>query len=325
MILTRTPYRVSFCGGGSDYETFYSKFGGAVLTTTIDKHCYVALRRTPAFAGSKYRVQWAKTEGCDRLEEIEHNGVRGCLQYLDIKEGVEVVYMGDLPARSGLGSSSAFVVGMLHALHLLCGDAVGKFELAKEAIAVEQDVLKETVGIQDQIECAFGGLNHIKISTDGAYIVEPLMISAKYVKEIEDHLMLVYTGTQRYASEIAAAQVDNIERKEKELHELAALVPTAVRLLTGGYMKDFGAILHETWMLKRELSDKITTPDLDGIYETARRNGAWGGKLLGAGGGGFFLFCVPPERRQKMLDAMCLSEMAVPFKIEHRGSQIVQA
>lgn len=322
MIITKTPLRVSLFGGGSDYPAWFSKFGGSVLTTTINQYCYVALRRTPAFADFKYRVQWAKTEGSDWLDAIEHNGVRGCLQCWGLTGGYEVVHMGDLPARSGLGSSSAFVVGMLHALYA-CDGGSGpqKGYLARSAIKVEQQILKETVGIQDQIECAFGGLNHIKISTDGSYDVEPIMPP----DWIEDHLVLVFTGTQRYASEVAKAQIDNIERNENRMHELVALVDQAIDAVEVGSPDLLGALLHETWMLKRELSDKITTPDIDGIYETGRANGAYGGKLLGAGGGGFMLFCVPPEHRQKMLEAMCLSKMAVPFKIEHRGSQIVQA
>lgn len=323
MILTKTPLRVSLCGGGSDYEKFYSKHGGAVLTSTIDQYCYVALRRTPAFAKSKYRVQWAKIEECDRLEDIEHNGVRGCLQCWNVGGGYEVVHMGDLPARSGLGSSSAFVVGMLHALYAVDGGGgPQKGFLASSAIKVEQKILKETVGIQDQIECAWGGLNRIRIETNGTYQVEPLNLPADRIKEIEGHLVLVYTGTQRFASEIASAQLENIERKEKELHLLVGLVPHAAQALALGAMNSFGNLLHETWMLKREMSRLVSTPDIDGIYEKARASGAYGGKLLGAGGGGFMLFVVPPDRRQGMLNTLGLHHVDVKF--EHRGSQFVR-
>ena len=319
MIITRTPYRVSLFGGGSDYPSWFSKFGGAVLTTTIDQYCYVALRRTPAFVGSKYRVQWAKIEECDRLEDIDHNGVRGCLQCLGFKGGVEVVHMGDLPARSGLGSSSAFVVGMLHALHVLNGDKLEPFQLSLEAITVEQKILKETVGVQDQIQCARGGLNHIRIFTSGTYVMEPKMPP----DWLEDHLVLVFTGKQRYASEVAKEQVDNVERNEKLMHELVALVDLAVPVIQDGSPRELGELLHETWMLKKQLSDKISDTWLDDMYNAARSAGAWGGKLLGAGGGGFFLFCVPPQSRQQILNALDLPH--VDFKIEHRGSQIVQA
>jgi len=320
MIIVRAPYRVSFMGGGSDYRAWYERFGGAVLTSTIDRYCYVCLRRMPSFLGSKYRVFWSKMEMVNNVDDIEHPGVRGCLQYLRIDDGIEVNHAGDLPARSGLGSSSAFTVAMLHALHTMTGYAgISHAELANQAIEVEQEVLGETVGIQDQIECAWGGLNHIQFEKDGSYSVRPVMMSQHQVEELEAHLVLVFTNIQRYASEIAKAQVSNVDRKQRVLESLVKMVPYAVEAMKSPV--DFGEMLHQTWMLKRELSDKITNQQLDSLYETARKLGAIGGKVLGAGGGGFFLFCVPPDKRRKMLDTLGL--YSIPVKFEHKGSQVI--
>ncbi len=319
MIITRTPYRISFFGGGTDYKQWYEKFGGAVLTTTIDKYCYISLRYMPAFLGRKYRVFWSKMETVDSIAEIEHPGVRGCLQYLGVEEGIEVNHAGDLPARSGLGSSSAFTVGMLNALHMLRNDSTSRYGLADEAIAVEQDVLHETVGIQDQIQCAFGGFNLITIERDGTYNVNTMQLKPGQQRALESHLVIVFTELQRYASDIAAEQVSNVDRKQKQLERIAALVPEAINVLK--YPRLFGELLHETWMLKRELSDKVTNPHLDALYYAARSRGAIGGKLLGAGGGGFMLLCVPPGKRDDVLAVLGL--FSVPVKFEHHGSQVV--
>lgn len=319
MIITRTPYRVSFFGGGTDYAAWYSQHGGQVLTTTINQYCYISLRYMSPFLKSKYRVLWSKMENVDDINQIEHAGVRGCLQYLRIVEGVEINHAGDLPARSGLGSSSAFTVGMLNAIHALRGEDVPSVYLADEAIAVEQGVLGETVGIQDQIECAHGGLNHIQIGRDGTYKAHRILIDDEQTCDLENHLVLVFTEVQRYASQIAASQVDNVQRKQRELERISALVPEAVKNLTVPVV--FGELLHESWMLKRELSSRVSNSHLNLIYDRARAHGAIGGKILGAGGGGFFLFCVPPERRKKMLEALGL--LSVPVRFEHHGSQVI--
>jgi D-glycero-alpha-D-manno-heptose-7-phosphate kinase len=312
---------MSLFGGGTDYPSWYREHGGAVLTTTIDRYCHICLRRMPPFLGSKYRVFWSKMENVNEVSEIEHPGVRGCLQYFGIEDGLEINHAGDLPARSGLGSSSAFTVGMLHALHLLLGEDAGPALLADQAVYVEQDVLAETVGIQDQIECAWGGINHITINTDRDYAINPVLLDRERIQALEAHLVLVFTGLQRHASEIARAQVENAGRKTEQLHRIAELVPQAVETLSAGTPLELGALLHETWMLKRELSDKVSTPEIDDLYTTARWHGAVGGKVLGAGGGGFVLLCVPPERREKMLEALGL--YAVPVRFEHGGSQVV--
>lgn len=322
MIITRTPYRCSMFGGGSDFPRWYKEHGGMVLTSTIDRYCYLSVRYMPEFLGFKYNACWSKMERVNKLKEIEHSGVRGCLQYMGVDEGFEVNHAGDLPARSGLGSSSAFTVGMLHALHALQGQHVSKAKLAREAIEVEQVVLKETVGIQDQIECAHGGFNVIEIYRDGEYTVRPVIIQAERKAALASRLMLFFTGLQRNSSEIADAQVSNIERKEFELKAIQRLVPQAIEAMTNGKLDDVGRLLHETWMLKRELSDKVSSKEIDGLYNSAREAGAIGGKLLGAGGGGFFLFYVPEDRQASVREAMN-GLLDIPFKFENGGSQIV--
>lgn len=321
MIIVRCPYRISLFGGGTDYPSWYERHGGAVLTTTINKFCYISLRRMPAFLGTKYRVFWSKMEAVNEIEDIQHAGVRGCLQYLGVNDGIEINHAGDLPARSGLGSSSAFTVGMLHALHTLQASPVSKERLADEAIQVEQVVLGETVGIQDQIECAWGGLNHIRIAQDGSYAIEQIALDESKRTDLESNLVLVFTGLQRHASEIAAIQVGNFDRKKTQLERISAMVSPAVNELFQGTPEGLGEMLHETWMLKRELADAVTNPEIDRIYETARENGAIGGKVLGAGGGGFMLFCVPPDKRKPMLDSLGL--LSCDVEINDSGSQLV--
>ncbi len=323
MIITRTPYRISFFGGGTDYKAWYHEHGGMVLSTTIAKYCYISLRRMPPFLGSKYRVFWSQMEAVDRREDIQHAGVRGCLEFLGIDDGIEVNHAGDLPARSGLGSSSAFTVGMLTALHALCGErpksAAG---LAAEAIQVEQEVLHETVGIQDQIACAWGGLNMIKIECDGNYAISPLTLPAERIAKLESHLMLFFTGIQRHASDIAKTQIENTERNMDYLGSIAAQVPEAVRLLKEDKLDEFGNLLDYAWQFKRQLSDKISSPEIDGLYDRALDAGALGGKILGAGGGGFMLLYVPLERQsnvRKALDGL----FDVPVRFENSGSQVV--
>lgn len=325
MIITRTPYRVSFFGGGSDFEPWYSKHGGAVLTSTIDSYCYVLARFMPPFLGTRYRIFWSKMETVNERSEIQHPAVRACLEYLGIDEGFEINHAGDLPARSGLGSSSAFTVGLLNALHALNGKLATKDQLALEAIHVEQRVMRETVGVQDQIQCAHGGLNLIELNRDGSHLVRPIILPSARSVELQSHLMLFFTGLQRDSSEIAAAQVANAERRENELHAIASMVPRAVAILTTGKpIEQFGNLLHESWLLKRTLSEKVSNSQLDAIYQTALGAGATGGKVLGAGGGGFFLFFAKPaaqEAVRRALDGL----LEVPLRFEHSGTQIVHA
>ncbi len=318
MIITRTPYRVSFFGGGTDYEKWYSKHGGQVLTCTLNKFCYIGARYMPAFLGSKYRIFWSKMEQVDERDQIQHSGVRGCLEVMEIDKGIEVNHMGDLPARSGLGSSSAFTVGMLNALYALEGNNISTQGLADLAIYVEQTVLKETVGIQDQIACAFGGFNHIVINKGGSYTISPIASP----EELEENLILFYTGIQRYASDIAQSQVNNVDSKEEQLTSISYLVTTALKCLKEEAYDDFGELLHFAWSYKKQLSDKVSNEVIDEIYDRARVAGALGGKILGAGGGGFLLLYVK-ERDRSLVREKLSHLIEVPFSFGTRGSEIM--
>jgi D-glycero-alpha-D-manno-heptose-7-phosphate kinase len=323
MIITRTPLRVSFFGGGTDYPAWFREHGGAVLATTIDKYLYLHCRYMPPFFGFKHRVVWSRIELVHSTGEIAHPAIRGILEWMKVGEGLEILHHGDLPARTGLGSSSSFSVGLLHALHALRGELVSKRKLAEEAIFVEQQVLQENVGVQDQIQSAFGGLNRIDIRTDGSFEVSPLVVQADRLVWLQKHLLLLYTGLSRTASEIAAEQVSSMNSKTAELTAMRQMVDEGERILVGnGNLSDFGRLLDESWKLKRSLSSKIAPDFVNEIYDTACRAGAAGGKLLGAGGGGFMLIFVQPDRRAAVLKALG-KLLPVPFQFERGGTQIV--
>lgn len=315
MIISRTPYRVSLFGGGSDYQEWFKDYGGAVLSTTIDKYCYILLRRMPPFLGTRYRVFWSQMEKVNTVEEIQHDGVRECLKFIGIDEPIEINHAGDLPARSGLGSSSAFTVGMLNALYALNGQQVGRGRLANEAIRIERTISRNNCGIQDQIECAFGGINVVNLNKDGSYNIRQLDIKDR-ASFFEEHLVLVFTDITRDPPAVNAQT-----KNDKLMSRMVDLVPLAAKIFESGTPVELGHLLHETWTLKRQLSTNVTNPRIDAIYETARQNGAIGGKLLGAGGGGFMLFCVPPEKRRGMLEALKLQ--SVPVRFEYSGSQLI--
>lgn len=322
MIITRTPYRVSFFGGGTDLKQWYSEHGGAVLTSTIDYYTYVCARYMPAFLGTKYRVFWSKMETVDRIEDIQHPSVRACLEYLGVDQGFEVNHAGDLPARSGLGSSSAFTVGMLNALYTLQGHRMPNGALAGAAVHIEQEVLRETVGIQDQIECAIGGLNVIRIDRAGDWEATKVEVSPERLASLEARLMLFYTGLQRTSSEIQSEQIAAVQQNTHTLARIQTMVDDGLSYLCTGDLDGFGQLLHEGWMLKQRLSTKICTADIFEWYEAARHAGALGGKLLGAGGGGFLLLYVPPENQAKVRLALT-PLLEVPFRFEQRGTQLV--
>jgi D-glycero-alpha-D-manno-heptose-7-phosphate kinase len=323
MIITRTPLRISFFGGGTDYPTWFRENGGAVLATTIDKYTYLHCRYLPPFFDFKSRIVWSRIEQVQQPAEIAHPAIRGVLQWLKIDDGVEIHHHGDLPARTGLGSSSSFTVGLLHALHALRGKLVSKRDLAEEAIHVEQQVLLENVGVQDQIQAAFGGFNRVDIHTDGSFEVAPVVVRPERLDELLRHLLLVYTGLSRHASEIAAEQVSSIPDKGRELRTMRALVDEAQGVLCSRQpLQEFGRLLHESWELKRSLSSKIAPAFVDEIYEAARKAGARGGKLLGAGGGGFMLLFVEPAQRKAVI-ASLNGLLTVPFQFERAGTQLV--
>jgi D-glycero-alpha-D-manno-heptose-7-phosphate kinase len=323
MIITRTPLRVSFFGGGTDYPAWFQEHGGAVLATTIDKYLYLHCRRLPPFFDFHSRIVWSRIEAVQKHSEIAHPAIRGVLEWMKIDEGVEIHHHGDLPARTGLGSSSAFTVGLLHALHALRGELVSKRTLAEQAIFVEQQLLRENVGVQDQIQSAFGGVNRIDIRPDGSFEVAPVVIAGHRLGDLQKHLLLIYTGLSRTASDIAAEQVSTMKQRAAELKAIRAMVDHGQGILVGkGSLLEFGRLLHEGWELKRRLSSKIAPALINEVYDCAREAGAVGGKLLGAGGGGFMLLFVEPDRRAAVIRALG-KLLVVPFQFERGGTQIV--
>ena len=322
MIISRTPYRISFFGGGTDYPAWYLKEGGAVLSTTIDKYCYISARALPPFFSERHRIVWSHIETVNSLSEILHPAVREGLKFLGFTNatGVEIHHQGDLPARSGIGSSSTFAVGLIRALSSLRGDTINKYELARKALELEQNVLKESVGSQDQVAAAYGGLNIIHFLQDGSFRVDPLKIPAARAEEFEKHLLLLYTGTSRLGGEIAASVIAGLRDKASELRRMRQLVDEAAGILSGGGSLDkIGELLHETWRLKRGLAEGVSSSEVDEIYRIARKQGALGGKLLGAGAKGFMLFFVPPDRQAAVQHALDRFVWG-PFRFETEGS-----
>ncbi len=323
MIICRTPFRLSFFGGGTDYPAWYRKHGGAVLAATIDKFCYLTCRHLPPFFEHRIRVVYSKIETCQKVDDIGHPAVRATLKYLNIERGIELHHDGDLPARSGMGSSSAFTIGLLHALHALRGEMPTKEQLSRESIYIEHEVLRETVGSQDQVMAAHGGLRHVRFSPDGKIAADPVILPPRRLAELQDHLMLFYTGIVRTASDVAQSYVGRIESCTRQLHVMKEMVRESIDILASGMdIRAFGDLLHEAWQVKRSLSNQVSNPEVDALYERARSAGALGGKLTGAGGGGFLLLFVPPRKRRRVLQALG-HQIHVPFAFESAGSQII--
>lgn len=323
MIISRTPYRISFFGGGTDYPAWYRKHGGTVLSTSIDKYFYLTCRFLPPFFEHRIRIVYSRIENCKTVDEVTHPAVRECMRFLKIDRGVEIHHDGDLPARSGMGSSSSFTVGLLHALYALTGCMPSKRQLAEESIHIEQNCIKETVGSQDQVTAAFWGLNHITFNPNGSIDVRPLTISLERIAELNSHFMLFYTGIIRTASNIADSYVEDIEAKKRQLRIMKDLVDEAIGVVSGKEsITAFGELLNEAWQAKRSLSKSVSNPEVDALYDRARAAGALGGKLTGAGGGGFLLLFVPPER-QAALKQQLNHLIHVPFKFEFSGSQVI--
>jgi D-glycero-alpha-D-manno-heptose-7-phosphate kinase len=323
MIISRTPFRISLFGGGTDYPVWCREHGGAVLATTINKYCYLTCRWLPPFFDYASRIVWSMIELVSDASEIKHPAVREILQFLNVTHGIELHHNGDLPARTGLGSSSSFTVGLLHALYGLRGTMPGKMQLALDAIHVEQERLKEHVGSQDQIITAFGGLNRIDFLRDGTFRVSPVILNEDRLALLQDHLMLFFTGFSRTASEIAAAQIRVTTQKVQELGRMQEMVDEAIEILQGpDDLTAIGQLLDEGWQLKRRLTEKVSTPQIDAMYETALRAGAIGGKLLGAGGGGFLLLFVRPQEQAAVKEALG-GLLHVPFRFEQEGSRIL--
>jgi D-glycero-alpha-D-manno-heptose-7-phosphate kinase len=324
MIITRTPLRISFFGGGTDYPVWYREHGGAVLSTTIDKYCYLNCRWLPPFFEYHSRILYSQAENVAENSSINHPSVRACLQHLGIEEGIEIHHIADLPARTGLGTSSAFTVGLLLGLYALKNQMRDKSTLAVEAIHVEQELLKEAVGAQDQVSAAYGGLNRIDFHASGGIEVRRILADQRRLAELEQNLALFFTGFSRIASDVAQEQVKETPNRSKELHAMLEMVGEAESILANPRrsLDEFGKLLNESWQIKKTLTQRISSSRIDEIYETGRSAGALGGKLLGAGGGGFMLFFVPPERREA-LRASLKGLLCVPFSFSNRGSEVV--
>jgi D-glycero-alpha-D-manno-heptose-7-phosphate kinase len=323
MIISKTPLRISFFGGGTDYPAWYREHNGAVLATTIDKYCYITCRLLPPFFEHKSRICYNQIELIRDLEEIRHPSIRECLKFLNINQGMEIHYDADLPARTGLGSSSSFTVGLLHALHALKRDTPSKLQLALEAIRIEQEMIRENVGSQDQTSASFGGFNRIDFDRDGGIRVRPIVLSPARMNELGDHLMLFFSGFSRTASHIAKELIKELPKKTKELEWLYQMVNEALDYLESDQdLTRFGRLMHESWLCKRSLASGITTSYIDYLYEKALQAGATGGKILGAGGGGFLLLFVHPELQSRVKEGLG-EVLQIPFKFERNGSQII--
>ena len=320
MLITRAPFRVSFFGGGTDFYDYYSVYGGHVLSTTIDKYCYVSMRKLPPYFDYQNQATYSVIERFNSPREARHPLIRAALEYIPT-DRILINYTGDLPARSGIGSSSSFAVALLHGLHRMHGETLPRMTLAKEAIHLEREMCGESGGVQDQLAAAFGGLNFISMSRDG-FDVCPVQIPQDCRKRLQDNLILAFTGSTRLSGLVAEEQQKNIKDKTTILHEMKAMASDALQFLTNGRTDDFGRLLHEEWQLKRTLSSQITNEKIDALYAQMLRAGAYGGKLLGAGSGGYLLLYVPFEQRE----AFCAhfpTIRFVPFAFENSGVSIL--
>ncbi|MGO4478749.1 kinase [Massilia sp. 2TAF26] len=324
MIITRTPFRMSFFGGGTDYPAWYAEHGGAVLATSINKYCYITCRHLPPFFEHKHRIVHSLIENVQSIDQIKHPAVRAILGWAGCERGLEIHHDGDLPARSGLGSSSSFTVGLLHALAALEGRYASKEYLASTAIHVEQNVIGENVGSQDQVSAAYGGFNLVEFHRNGSFTASPLILRQERLAEFESHLMLCFTGFSRIASEVAKSQIANLRERQAQLHSMREMVNEAIAILQSANtpIEELGKLLHESWLCKRSLSDKVSTSDIDYLYEEAIKAGAIGGKIMGAGGGGFLMLFVKPELQDNVRERL-KHLIHVPFKFEDGGSRVV--
>ncbi len=325
MIISRTPTRISFLGGGTDYPDYYRQHGGGTLATSIDKYVTITVHEATRFSAERFKICYSKLESVDSIDEIQHPSARECLRFLEIKEGVEIHYVSDLPARTGIGSSSAATVGLLHALHAFKGEMVSKEQLAQEAIYVEQVLIQERVGSQDQFACAIGGFNHFGFREDGLVTKEPVILTEDRMRHLKDRLMLFYTGTQRTAHFVVKEQHEATKagRLVEELDQMKNLLTVGVDILrTNERLTAFGEVLHEGWQLKKKFSKSISNPAIDEAYNNAIKAGAVGGKLLGAGGGGFLLLYVEQEAQANVRQALS-NLRETPFHFDVFGSRIV--
>ncbi|MBI3921265.1 MAG: hypothetical protein HY318_07600 [Armatimonadetes bacterium] len=325
MVISQTPVRISFLGGGTDYPEYFRKHGGATLVAAIDRYTVVTVHHLSQFSDHSLKVHYSKVEAVESLDAMEHPSARECLRLLGMDKDLEIHYVSNLPARTGLGSSSSSTVGLLHALHAFRGEMVSRVQLAQEAVYVEQHLIGERVGCQDQYACALGGFLRLEFRVDSTVNVDPLILPASRLQELQERLLLLYTGVQRNAHELLSEQIARTESEEnaEALSKLKALVQTGLAALTGaGPLREFGELLDEGWVLKRRLSTRISGEWIDNLYHRARKAGAVGGKLLGAGGGGFLLLFVEPDRREAVKEALPDLQEAT-FSFENEGSRII--
>lgn len=324
MIITRTPFRISFFGGGTDYPEYYKKYGGSCLSTTINRYCYITCRYLPPFFNHKFVIRYSKKELAQTVEEIMHPSVRECLKFMKIEKGLEVIHTSDLPAMSGIGSSSAFTVGLLNALYSLKGQMQTKRKLAFDAIHVEQNLIGENVGSQDQLAVSFGGFNRIDFSAQDEIFVQPVTIGQEKMEYLQSHFLFYFTGFSRYASEVAGEQIKRIPENLKELTAMKEMVNTAIDILNGPLdsISNFGKLLDEGWVMKKRLGSLVSNNEIDQIYEAAKSAGAIGGKICGAGGGGFMILFIPPEKQPKVKEVL-KKLVLVPFEFENIGSHVI--
>ena len=323
MIISRTPYRISFFGGGTDYPEWYKKFGGEVISTSINKYVYISVRNLPEFFKHKYRILYSKDEQVQKVENIKHKPVREILKYYKINNGIEVHYDGDIPAKTGVASSSAFVVGFLNAITALKNKNINKLDLARKSIFLETKILNEVVGSQDQVACACGGFNNIIFNKNGSFKVKKINIENEDKVILQNNLFLVYSKIQRTAEIVAKSFVNNLsEKKIKEMQTINGILKDAKKIIRSKKFGDFGKLLHESWLAKRSLSSKVTNHKIDELYNFALEAGAEGGKLLGAGGGGFFVFYVKRNKHKKFIKKM-KKTLILPFQFDDTGSKII--
>jgi D-glycero-alpha-D-manno-heptose-7-phosphate kinase len=324
MIITKTPFRISFFGGGTDIPEWFTENGGSVLSTTIDKYLYISARYLPNFFDHKYRFVYSEIENVKHINDVKHNSLRNILNFMKWEKGIELHHDGDLPARSGLGSSSSFAVGVLNTLYALRGMQVSKEKLADEAIHIERNLLKENVGLQDQVAASFGGFNRIDFSGNSNFQVSPLIITESRKNELQSNLLLFFTGISRFASDIENSKINNFSNRKAELNKLQQMVPEGIDILVNKdrSILDFGYLLNEGWELKKSLSDKVSSNEINNYYSKALVAGALGGKILGAGGGGFLLLFAPLNAHEKIINTL-KNLIHVPFKFENGGSSVV--
>ena len=322
MIITKTPFRMSFFGGGTDMESFFMEKGGAVLSTTFDKYCYVNVRHLPRFFDYSTELSYAKIERVTDVNDIQHPAIREAMKMLDMHE-IRLTYEADLPARSGLGTSSSFAVGMINAFYALKGKYADKKKLADAAIYLERELCKEAGGWQDQIAASYGGFNRINFNSDG-YEVLPLIINPERKRQLNNNLMMFFTGFTRFSSDVQKANASNKADKVNQLKEMLALVDEAEKVLVDKQsdLDEFGRLLYHTWRIKRKTGNTVSTNSIDELYDKGLKAGALGGKLLGAGGGGFLVFYVEPDKQEKVKKAM-EDLLYIPFEFEDGGTRVI--